>query len=195
MNNSSLVKALDFDNSVLNDLADQLSDAIIVTNNQFVVEQWNQAASSLFGFSSSEALGKVFFRLLNGNDTPEVEEVVAAIPHTGKFSAHVNCFKKTGEKCWVALTISRLKYGEDPGKIVFICREKIKTEKASLFLSEQKWRSILDNSREAFYILDSNYRILLANEQAKNYYGYPITHPWRKATSFLIYFPKQERSR
>ncbi|MFC0774341.1 PAS domain-containing sensor histidine kinase [Terrimonas alba] len=167
MNKSSLVKALDFDNSVLNDLADQLSDAIIVTNNQFAIEQWNQAAAGLFGFSSSEAFGKVFFQLLEC-DTHEVEEVVAAIPDdAGKFSAHVNCLKKTGEKCWVRLTISRLKYGEGPGKIVFICREKAKAEEESLFLTEQKWRSVLNNSRGAFYILDADYRILLVNEQAK----------------------------
>ena len=166
MNNSSFVKARDFDNSVLHVLADQLSDVIIVTNNQFVIEQWNQAAADLFGFSSSEAFGKIFFPLLKC-DTHEVEEAIASIPDTGKFSTHLNCFKKTEEKCWVALNISRLRYSDDLDKIVFICQEKKKKEKENLFLSEQKWRSVLNNSRGAFYILDSNYRVLLFNEQAK----------------------------
>ena len=166
MNNLSFVKTPGFDSSVLNGLLDILSDAIIVANNRFVVEEWNAAAVHFFGFSKAEAVGNDLFRLLQCN-ADDGQEIISTIQKKDNYSTTLHFVNKQGQKNSIELTAINPLPG-DMAKFIFICRPGKYTDNIdSLYLSEQKWRSVLNNSTGAFYILDRNYKILLANDAAK----------------------------
>ena len=58
MDNDSISKKTESSRSFLDILSDNLSDVVIITDNQFTIESWNKAATSAFGLTETEAIGK-----------------------------------------------------------------------------------------------------------------------------------------
>ncbi len=51
-------------NPFFHTLSDYLSDAVILINEQLLIEHWNTAAGRLYGFTPTEAIGKNILHLL-----------------------------------------------------------------------------------------------------------------------------------
>ncbi len=61
-------------------------------------------------------------------------------------------------------------------------------------LSEQKWRSLLNNSKGAFFLIDTNYRLVLLNEQAESFTRLrQLDFSINQGTSFLDILPRERR--
>ena len=59
---------------------EQMPMALIVTDVNFKILEWNPAAENIFGFSKMETMGKHTFKLLTGNDTSqEIKSIIEKI--------------------------------------------------------------------------------------------------------------------
>ena len=69
--------------------------------------------------------------------------------------------------------------------------------KEEIILSEQKWRSLLDNTRGAIFLIDTNYQIILVNEKGQKILDHS-TACFRLCQArpciFLTYYPKNDRN-
>lgn len=174
-------KKVESSHSFLHALTGSISDAVIITDKQLIIEYWNKAASQLFGFTEAEAIDKHLSDLVFHNyNNIFFEKIFRQLADKKKWEEQLLTDKKKLIDCTFLVA------GRDEEKItglVIICKDNDPTrdlinEKNQLLLDdklaeneilllEQKLRSILNNSIGATFLLDTFYRIILANEKAK----------------------------
>ena len=170
MNTDFFSKAVGLQDPLFHKLSDHLSDALIITNKQLLIEHWNKAASQLYGFTTTEVLGKNLLSLLLPDyEDDGFEKILSLVHKTSRWEGQLNFIKKTRER--ICLDSTFVAAGTDSDGItglIIINRGTAKSINENEILhSEKKWRSLLNNSKGAFYLLDINYHILLINEQAE----------------------------
>lgn len=81
---------------------DHLFDAVVVTDlNGFIVD-WNKGSERLYGYSKQEAIGKAVSILHVPEDTETITaEVLSAVQSNGKWSGEVRMLQKNGAIGWV----------------------------------------------------------------------------------------------
>src|SRR5688500_18659629 len=174
-------KKVESSHSFLHALSGSISDAVIITDKQLLIEYWNNAATQLFGFSEAEAIDKHLSVLVFQNyNNIFFEKIFRQLADKEKWEEQL----LTNQKKLIDCTF--LVAGCDKEKITridIICKDNDATrdlinEKNQLLLDnklaeneilllEPKLRSILNNSIGATFLLDTFYRIILANEKAK----------------------------
>lgn len=99
------------------DIIDSSSDAIIGKDLDGVITSWNPAASEIFGYQESEALGKNIGMLIPEEKRREESELLAAIKH-GERIHHYEAqrMRKDGRLIYVSLSISPIR--DESGKII-----------------------------------------------------------------------------
>lgn len=167
MDNDSTSKKTESSHSFLDILSDNLSDVVIITDNQFIIESWNKTAAKVFGFTEAEAIGKYLPDFLFHNYiTTFFETILEDINERGRWEGQLVFDKKKYlDFTFLIAGISRIVI---IGKNNSAINESITLRaEDEIILSEQKLRSVLDNSIGAIFLVDTFYRILLANEKAK----------------------------
>ncbi len=166
--------------SFLNALSGSVSDAVIITDEKLIIEYWNNQASQVFGLTESEAVGKhISDVLFHYHNSLFFEKIIHQLSKKERHEEQVFSDKKNLD-CIFLMTGP---FEEDSTGLLIICKEHIPTsdllnEKKQLsfndnradkeiVLSEQKLRAVLNNSIGAIFLLDTFYRVILANEKAK----------------------------
>ncbi|MGZ8539077.1 MAG: PAS domain S-box protein [Chitinophagaceae bacterium] len=165
--------------SFLRALSGSVSDAVIITDKKLIIEYWNKEASRVFGLNESEAVGRHISDILFPNfNSFSFEEIIRQLSEKEKYEEQILADKKKIDCTFFATGI----YEEEETGLLIICKEHIPTsdllnEKKQLpfndrraekeiILSEQKLRAVLNNSIGAIFLLDTFYRVILANEKA-----------------------------
>jgi PAS domain S-box-containing protein len=158
-------------------LSDTVSDAVIITDKELIIEYWNKAASTFFEFIEDEAIGKCFSDLLfPGYSNTFFEKIIRQVPDKHRCDEQLITAKGQHVDCSFIMSGRN---DSELSKLIIICKnnegkhsinemqvndQRAKTE---IILSERKLRSVLNSSIGAVFLLDTSYRILLANEKAK----------------------------
>lgn len=81
---------------------DYLFDAVVVTNLQGIIIDWNKGSEVLYGYSKDEAIGQPVNILHIPEDTDHITaEVIAAVEKFGKWSGEVRMLHKNGTVGWI----------------------------------------------------------------------------------------------
>jgi diguanylate cyclase (GGDEF)-like protein/PAS domain S-box-containing protein len=81
---------------------DHLFDAVVVTDLNGIIVDWNKGSEKLYGYSRKEAIGKAVNILHVPEDTEIITaEVLSAVQSTGKWSGEVRMLHKNGTIGWV----------------------------------------------------------------------------------------------
>jgi len=162
------------------ELVETSTDTIISVNEKMEIVQWNKAASELFGHSKELVMGKLVDILI-----PE--------QYRRRHIEGVNRFLATGEARLVGRTVElegRLEDGttrpielslsasNKGGSWTFTCimRETTERRKAlqALRESEQRYRNLFEDSRDAIMIWTGEGKILAVNQASLDIFGYTI---------------------
>ena len=161
--------------------ADSVSDAVIITDKHLVIEYWNKAASQVFDFINNDAIGNGFHDLLSSAyDIVFFESVLAKIAEHGKWEGQLITRKKQQLDC----TFLYAAPDDEAPRLFITCKDNSLTKSLvgrkdhpsssnahpgenEFILSEHKLRSVLNNSIGAIFLLDTSFRVILANEKAK----------------------------
>lgn len=81
---------------------DYLFDAIVVTNSDGIITDWNKGSEALYGYTEEEALGQLVSMLHVPEDTDHItSEVLAAVEKVGKWTGEVRMLRKDGSIGWI----------------------------------------------------------------------------------------------
>jgi PAS domain S-box-containing protein len=109
------------------DLLAHIYDAIVATDDEFVIHTWNRSAERIYGWTAAEAVGRVFFELvptevlspphLPGAGSPvAVAEVVAMVGRPAGFQGELRQRARNGDVIWVETTTMPLR--DDVGSTI-----------------------------------------------------------------------------
>lgn len=177
--NSSSKKATS-SHSFLHALSGSVSDAVILTDKKLIIAYWNKEAGRLFGLDESEAVGKHISAILFHNfNNSFFDEIIRRLSENEKCKEQIFT-NKTKIDCTFLLTSP---YEDESSGLLVLCKEHIPADDLlngkkqlpfndnradnEIILSEQKLRAVLNNSIGAIFLLDTFYRVILANEKAK----------------------------
>ncbi len=78
-------------------LLENVHDAVVATDERFVVTAWNRGAEEMYGWTADEALGRRVREVLPSELTDEQRaEALRRLAETGRFSTEVNMYRKDG---------------------------------------------------------------------------------------------------
>jgi diguanylate cyclase (GGDEF)-like protein/PAS domain S-box-containing protein len=81
---------------------DYLFDALVVTDLQGIITDWNKGSEMLYGYSSEEAIGQPVNMLHVPEDSDNITaEVISSVEKIGKWSGETRMVHKNGSVGWV----------------------------------------------------------------------------------------------
>lgn len=81
---------------------DYLFDAVVVTDMQGIITDWNKGSEILYGYSKEEAIGQPVNILHVPEDTDHItSEVIRAVEEHGRWSGEIRMLHKKGDIGWV----------------------------------------------------------------------------------------------
>lgn len=172
-----------------------LNDALVITDHDGKIQEWNPAATHMFGYTKNEIAQKSAGAIFRSSDTARSRDfVLNALQREGKWSGEVNFIKKDGVEGISQATVLHLKdhHNEQVG-ILSINRDitaQKQTEKA-LKKSEQNLQVIFDNTDQIFVLLDADGQIQAYNQKATEQFtkfwkgNLALKHTWKDI------FPKE----
>jgi PAS domain S-box-containing protein len=152
-------------------VAENAKDPIVSANGRGEITYFNSAAQHVFGYSTSEALGKPFTLLMPERLRGAYRQGLNRFLSTGE--AHVigktvelAGRTKHGHEFPVELSLSTWQSGEE-ALFTGILRDITERKRA-----EREFRSLLEAAPDAMVIVDCNGEIVLMNKQTENLFGY-----------------------
>ncbi len=148
-------------------LVAHVSDAIVSVSPHFIIQSWNPAAESIYGWTEHEALGKHMGNLLGNTFIgSKQEEVLSHVLAHGNWSGEGVHTSKYGKKVYVSAS-AQVVYDshKKPGQIVIVNRDisQRKLWEEQMKQSERKFRDLFNFSPEAIMVVTPEKHVLDAN--------------------------------
>jgi hypothetical protein len=157
-------------------IVESSDDAIISKTLDGTITAWNHGAEKVFGYPSSEAVGQKMWMIIPNERAHEEIDILARISR-GESVEHFETIRmrKDGKAIDVSVTISPI--WDSNGVVVAaskIARDitQRKQVEAALRESENRFRTLIEQASDAFFLHDSDGRLLDVNRQACESLGY-----------------------
>lgn len=160
---------------------DSIGDAVISTDIDGRIIRMNPVAERLCGWPLDDALGKQLnsvFRIVNAHTREKVDNPVAKVIRTGRIvglANHTMLMSKQGSTYHIADSAAPIK--DDSGRlggVVLVFRDVSKEYEMEEALreSEEKYRTLFDQSVEGIFLHDLDGRIIDVNDMVCTQTGY-----------------------
>ena len=149
-------------------LLDHTQDAVLATDDRFLLTEWNQGAVAMFGWTAEEAIGRVIYELVPQDSSEGQADDFQELRRTGQWR---------GERVWRAkdgapvaaegVTVAVRADGDDTTGYIYIVRDIAERKRAEQAAreSQRQTATILESVTDAFYALDRDWRLTYVNEQ------------------------------
>ena len=149
------------------------NDAIILFDLKGNILDINQKGLSLFGFNRDEILSLKITHLLDVASLGKAKEAFKVINKLGFIQFDINFKRKKGEVFPTEVSSSVF---ESDGRNLGLCIVRDITERKkveeTLRRSEERFRSVVDNSNNAILIIDERFCVTYVNEEISRILGY-----------------------
>ena len=150
---------------------EQSVDAVVTIDNNNIVTFYNDAAHSLWGYTSQEVVGKNVKLLVPDEIRSQHDNLVNANRRTGidkivGTNREVEIQRKDGSRIWGSLSLSRVKIGSETHYTAFV--RDITEEKNNRDFINQT----LEQAIDGVITIDDNNNIVLFNKAAEALWGY-----------------------
>ncbi|MDP4536311.1 PAS domain S-box protein [Alkalimonas collagenimarina] len=156
-------------------IAESTPDALVALSPDGEVLQWNQGAEHTFGYSKEECLGRSVFKLVVPADLLAQERTILQQACMENIPAY-EAYRVRKDGSLIYLNISMQAVHRSDGQLDFILTNNkdvthLKTKRDARFL-EARYRDLLDSTPDAIVMVNVFGRIVLANGQAENAFGW-----------------------
>ena len=145
-------------------------DAVVVMNERGIITGWNQWATTTFGWSSAEAIGRPLSALIMpeqyqaAHTAGLLRYIATGEPHILNRRMEITALRKDGQEFPVELSVTATGQAGSRVFVGFLRDITERTESArSLRESEASIRLILDSTAEGFYAVDQDGSTTLCN--------------------------------
>ncbi|HBF38562.1 MAG TPA: hypothetical protein DDW50_14745, partial [Firmicutes bacterium] len=166
-------------------------DAIISMTPDGKINSWNQGARKLYGYSAEEAIGKLFLVIIPNPLRDKMREIFWKLIHGQVYEDnHTARIRKDGSTIYVSIKYSLIR--DATGNIVEISSihrditERIQYEEA-LAKERELLMVTLNSLTEGVIATDSQDRIFLMNEAARNLTGYSQSEAINQPLDKILY--------
>src|SRR5437764_914824 len=150
-------------------LVENMEDAVIATNERFLVTAWNRGAENLYGWTSDEVLGSDARKLSSwGLSDAERAEAIRTLHERGPSRAERTRYRKDGTPVYVeALNVAIRGERDQVTGFLGIHRDISERKRAEEEVREARRRSetILNSISDEFFTLDREWRFTYINER------------------------------
>jgi PAS domain S-box-containing protein len=159
-------------------LLENISDAVISTDLDFIIQSWNRAAESIYGWQRAEAIGKRIHEIIppeyvNGGAR---DSSLKLLFEQGYWEGEVVQPRKDNTQVNILSSVSLIKDSSgNPVGVVGVNRDitERKRAEAALLASEEKFGAVFRESLDMILIIDSDSgEILSANRATQIILGY-----------------------
>ena len=154
-------------------------DAIIGTTLEGMITSWNPGAERLYGYCAQEMIGQSVFGLQPIGSHNETAELFATLlSHNDAHVKHYDTVRRRKDGALVDVSITLSPIRDDNGRIIgtsAIAHEITdrKEAEASLRESEQRYRTLVENTNLGITLLDPQHRVVAINQAAAAHIGRP----------------------
>lgn len=161
---------------LLSTLLENVSDIIIVYDNELRIVSWNKAAEMIYGYTADEATGKTIDQLLSVQSQEiTINNILVMIERVGVWKGESRVINRFGRIKTIVSSITGLQHqaGEKTG-FVSISRDITEKREAEeqLRKSELFYRNLIAESADGIVITDRNGTISFATPSGTNILGY-----------------------
>jgi len=156
-------------------LFEKVSDAIISTDLNFVIQSWNKAAESIYGWQAEAVVGKRFSEIIPTEYLhDQAEEVLREFEEQGGWQGEVLQKKKNGTplRIFASVTLIRNDDGNPIGTIAI--NRDITMRKQVEDVTERmdnELQQIIDIADDGVRVIDTDFNVLRANEPLSKLVG------------------------
>jgi PAS domain S-box-containing protein len=155
-------------------IANSIQDPIVVTDINYLVTSWSKSAEELLGWKPEEVIGKHTRDVFKANYSEEQRtKTMATITKKGFWQGEVIYKTKSGSPIQVWVTVSSLKDASNrhTGNLLLIrnITDQKKAESQVAYLAR-----LVENTNEAIYSVDPDFRIRTWNRGAERLYGFEV---------------------
>jgi PAS domain S-box-containing protein len=157
-------------------LLDESPDAVIATSREGEVLYWSKGAEAVFGYTSAEAVGRTVNELIVPPDRIDEERKILLEALETGFSAYESVrHRKDGSPVYVDISSKAVR--DARGKIEFVLSSKKDITALRVMrdakLVEARFRDLLESMPDGIVMINVTGRVVFANSQAENLFGYP----------------------
>ena len=155
-------------------LLDQVNDGVFGLDNNFKINFWNKGAENLFGYTEDEAMGNNSLELLSPLiDPSERNAIINELKEKGSSNSIIITKNKNGSEIIVEQNSSRIIAHQGIKGYIIVYHDITKRKKVedSLKISEERYRSIIDNIQDGFFRLNTDAKIVMASPSLAHIYG------------------------
>ncbi len=139
-------------------LLDQISDAMISTDEKFVIRSWNRGAERIYGWQTAEAVGRDFAEILATRFlSGDLQDAINTLWAVGHWEGEVEQTRKDGSTLPIlsSVTLIRDKSGQTIGTVgVNRDMTKLRQAERSLSLAEERYRHLFDEAPMMYLTLE-----------------------------------------
>jgi diguanylate cyclase (GGDEF)-like protein/PAS domain S-box-containing protein len=155
---------------------ENLSDAVVQTDGDGRIVGWNPAAARLYGFAEAEVLGRTPELWLPPGDADRViGEILDAVDREGRWSGEIRFARRDGSSGITETTVVPVldERGRRAGTLG-VNRDVTERRRAEAALreSEERYRALFEESRDAIYMTGEAGRFEAVNQASLELFGY-----------------------
>ncbi len=151
---------------------EQDPDEVVVTTSGGEVVHWNNAAESLFGYSRSYAVGESLNKLAAPVDPKRHEQILADVFRKQVMAYESVRHRQDGSLIYLDVT-SKLVHDERGDFILHVYKDVTDMKvRRDAKLVEARFLNLLESTPDAIVMVNPSGRVVLANSQAEQLFGY-----------------------
>ena len=174
-----------FGNSSQNQILDQTIDAVVSIDEKNRVTYYNAAAEKLWGYTADEVIGQNVKMLVPQAIQGKHDDYVNTNRSTGQDKIvgtfrEVQMERKTGEKIWASLSLSRVKTGNK------ICYTAFVRDISAERNAREQINQTLEQTIDAVVTIDARNNVTFFNKAAEQLWGYSRDEVLGKNVKMLV---------